>query len=170
MNDSQPTDSLPTNVANLRRTVAQVAVAGAGDLLVFIFAVLAALASFRGESAEVYYFPRLVSVLLLVFALANLVVHFRRPAAAPPLSMALCRRLFPAVFIIVVYIYVCDIVGFYWSALPAFVLLSVCYHPHPFDKRQWFLLGVATAVVMGGVYILFDLILQVQTPEPFWVD
>ena len=95
MNDSQPTDSLPTNVANLRRTVAQVAVAGAGDLLVFIFAVLAVLASFRGESAEVYYFPRLVSVLLLIFALANLVVHFRRPAAAPPLSMALCRRLFP---------------------------------------------------------------------------
>ena len=141
----------------------------AGDLLVLAFAVVAVVASFRTGPAEAYYFPRLASALMLFFALANAVRNFRRPAS-PPLSVALGRRLLPGTLIFVAYVVVCDIIGFYLSALLAFVLLAACYNAAPWDKRQMGLLAFATAIVMGGVLFLFDFVLRVQTPEPFWID
>lgn len=147
-----------------------------GDWLMMALAVVMAWASFRVES-EAYLFPRMVSALLLLFALINIVQVTLRHLArkngtaptAPPIATATLRRLLPAICIVAVYIYVCDIIGFYWSALPAFVLLAACYGG-ALNARQWKLLALATVLVMGGVYLLFDVVLQVQTPEPFWID
>lgn len=143
-----------------------------GDGLVLVFAAAAVAASFGGEPADAYHFPQLVSALLLVFAVVNIgqkVVGASAAAESAPLSWALARRLAPGVIIAAAYIYVCDIIGFYWSAAAAFVLLTACYRPHPRRRAQWLHIAVATAIMMAFVYALFNLFLKVQTPDPFWI-
>ena len=143
----------------------------AGDLLVLAFAVVAVVASFRTGAGGGHIISRvLASALMLFFRVGRMRYEiFRRPAS-PPLSVALGRRLLPGTLIFVAYVVVCDIIGFYLSALLAFVLLAACYNAAPWDKRQMGLLAFATAIVMGGVLFLFDFVLRVQTPEPFWID
>lgn len=172
MDDFTKTDS--ANPANVKHTAGRWLGGLAGDWLMLGLALWMVWASFSVES-EAYDFPRMVALLLLVFAFVNIVQVMMRasltsPTSPSPISLAILRRLFPAVCIVAVYIYVCDIIGFYWAALPSFVLLAACYGAPLRGGRQWGILALATVLVMGSVYVLFDVVLQVQTPEPFWID
>ena len=137
----------------------------AGDLAVLAFAVAAAAASFSAEPADAYHFPRLSSFLLLVFCALNAAVNFRR-RIAPPLPLSLCRRLLPGAAMIAVYIALAEWAGFYISSAAVFALLAYYYG----KNRRPLAVFAATMCVTAGLYLLFGVLLQVQTPEPFWVE
>ncbi len=141
------------------------AAAFAGDLAALAFAVAAALAAFIAEPADAYHFPRLASALMLVFCALNAAVNFRR-IPAPPVSRELCRRLFPAAAVIAVYIFLAGRIGFYPAAAAAFASLAYLYD----EKRRWPVVLAATAAVSLCLYLLFGVLLRVQTPEPFWIE
>lgn len=137
----------------------------AGDLAVLAFAVIAAVLSFSGEPADAYHFPRLSSVLLLAFCILNAALHFRR-MIAPPLPLDLCWRLLPGAAAAAVYIGLAEWAGFYLSSAAAFAFLAYYYG----EPRRPLAVLAATACMTAGLYLLFGVLLEVQTPEPFWVE
>ena len=134
-----------------------------GDWLALAFAVLAVAASFRGAPAEAYTFPRLVSILLLIFCAAAALS--RAEAAAAPLDAATIKKIAPGILIVVVYIASAETVGFYASAGAAFFALAFLYGRKP--RRVWVVFAVSCAI-MTALFGLFGLLLRAQTPRGFF--
>ena len=110
-----------------------------GDVLAFVFALVAASASFAGDDPTAYAFPRLVSTLMLIFCGVNLI---RRSLAGfagePALTMRLAGKIAPGVAVIVVYVLFAQDAGFYLSAIPGVlrVVLPVQRPPAPVVHRH----------------------------------
>ena len=134
-----------------------------GDWLALAFAVLAVAASFRGAPAEAYAFPRLLSILLLIFCAAAALS--RAEAASAPLDAATIKKIAPGLFIVVVYIASAETVGFYASAGAAFFALAFLYGRKP--RRVWVVFAVSCAI-MAALFGLFGLLLRAQTPRGFF--
>ena len=134
-----------------------------GDWLALAFAVLAVAASFRGAPAEAYAFPRLLSILLLIFCAAAALS--RAEAASAPLDAATIKKIAPGILIVVVYIAAAETVGFYASAGAAFFALAFLYGRKP--RRVWVVFAVSCAI-MAALFGLFGLLLRAQTPRGFF--
>ena len=134
-----------------------------GDWLALAFAVLAVAASFRGAPAEAYTFPRLTSILLLIFCAAAALS--RAEAASAPLDAATIKKIAPGIFVVVVYIASAETVGFYASAGIAFFTLAFLYGRKP--RRVWVVFAVSCAI-MTALFGLFGLLLRAQTPRGFF--
>ena len=134
-----------------------------GDWLALAFAVLAVAASFRGAPAEAYTFPRLLSILLLIFCAAAALS--RAEAASAPLDAATIKKIAPGILIVVVYIAAAETVGFYASAGAAFFALAFLYGRKP--RRVWVVFAVSCAI-MAALFGLFGLLLRAQTPRGFF--
>ena len=134
-----------------------------GDWLALAFAVLAVAASFRGAPAEAYAFPRLLSILLLIFCAAAALS--RAEAASTPLDAATIKKIAPGIFVVVVYIASAETVGFYASAGAAFFALAFLYGRKP--RRVWVVFAVSCAI-MAALFGLFGLLLRAQTPRGFF--
>ena len=147
-------------------TMRRFMVAFLGDLMLLLFAVVAVAASFAGEPVEAYYFPRLVAALLCIFCVANMAANIRRRLPSPPIDAELCGKLWPGVLIMVVYMGLAETLGFYPASALACTVLAYCYG----QRRRLLPPILATALVLGGVYLLFSVLLQVQTPEAFWKE
>ena len=145
---------------NLRERAAAIA----GDIAVAAVAAAALYASFVATPADAYLFPRLSSSLLALCCAANLVIGFRRRIASP-ISLQLCRKLAPGVLILFLYVAFAEDAGFYPASAAAFFALAFCYA----RRRNLFAIFAATALAMILVYLLFGVLLRVQTPEAFWV-
>ena len=134
-----------------------------GDWLALAFAVLAVAASFRGAPAEAYAFPRLLSILLLIFCAAAALS--RAEAASAPLDAATIKKIAPGIFVVIVYIASAETVGFYASAGAAFFALAFLYGRKP--RRVWVVFAVSCAI-MVALFGLFGLLLRAQTPRGFF--
>ena len=150
----------------MTKRIAGVMSVASGEVLVFVFALVAAYASFAGDDPAAYAFPRLVSVLMLIFCGANLI---RRSlsgfAGKPVLTMRLARKIAPGGAVIVVYLLLAQTAGFYLSAMLAFFALSFLYSEH----RRLPSIGIATGVVVGLLYLMFSVVLKVQVPREFFL-
>ena len=135
-----------------------------GDWLALAFAVLAVAASFRGAPAEAYAFPRLLSILLLIFCAAAALSR-AEAAASAPLDAATIKKIAPGIFVVVVYIASAETVGFYASAGIAFFALAFLYGRKP--RRVWVVFAVSCAI-MAALFGLFGLLLRAQTPRGFF--
>lgn len=137
-----------------------------GDVLAFVFALVAASASFAGDDPTAYAFPRLVSTLMLIFCGVNLI---RRSLAGfagePVLTMRLAGKIAPGVAVIVVYVLLAQDAGFYLSAILAFFALSFLYSDH----RRLSSIGIATGSVIAVLYLMFSVVLKVQVPREFFL-
>ena len=140
--------------------------ASSGDLLVFAFALAAAIASFGGDDPAAYAFPQLVSALMLIFCGVNLArTAMAGFAGAPALTVALIRKIAPGVAVLVVYLLLAQDLGFYLSALLAFFAVSFLYSAH----RRPVVIGIVTAAVIGVLYLMFSVVLKVQVPREFFL-
>ncbi len=149
----------------MHRAVRALGAAG-GDLAAFAFALVATVASHAGDDPAAYAFPRLVSVLMLVFCAVNLV---RRAisgfAGEPALTWALIRKVAPGVIVFVNYLVVAEDLGFYLSALLAFFAVSFLYSAH----RRPVPIGVVSVAVIGVLYLMFSVVLKVQVPRELFL-
>ena len=140
--------------------------ASGGDVLAFVFALVATLASYAGDDPAAYTFPRLVSSLTLVFCSVNLA---RRALAGfagePALTWNLLRKIAPGVAVFAAYLLVAQNLGFYLSALLAFFTVSFLYSAHRSPLR----VGIVTGAVILALYLIFSVVLKVQVPREFFL-
>ena len=136
-----------------------------GDVAVGLFSLLAVWASFTADEPEAYAFPRLLSLLMAAFAAVNLVRLLVAPAAAPPLTAALLKKIAPAVGVIAAYLAAAESLGFYLSAFLTFALLSFLYDGKENGRENMRAAMFAAAAFVAVLYLLFSLILGVQLPR-----
>jgi hypothetical protein len=143
--------------------------------------------SFTQEPVEAFLFPRLISVFFVIFAVWN----FARAAMAlskvgTGLSGETVRAILPGLLVILIYFFwaakgygkvaaleghwlydwVRRGLGFYTSSTLAFFTLFTLYDPVPLsDGRGWLKRIIVTVIFMAVIYVLFALLLKVQTPR-----
>ena len=148
------------------KRIAGVMSTSSGDVLAFVFALVAASASFAGDDPAAYAFPQLISALMLMFCGANLIRRsLARFAGEPVLTMQLAGKIAPGGAVIVVYVLFAEDIGFYLSAILAFFALSFLYGEH----RRLSSIGIATGAVVGVLYLMFSVVLKVQVPREFFL-
>lgn len=140
----------------------------AGDIFIFVLACVLLYASFTATPAEAYLFPRLAAVLLAIFCAMNLAMHCRERIANLPVDGALLAKLAPGFAAMFLYIALAEAAGFYPASCA--VLLFLSWHYADKSGRRLPVALAASATAMALVYLLFAVILQAQTPPPFWVQ
>lgn len=135
---------------------------------VFVMAALMTHISWTEEPADIFVFPRLVSVFFIFLATWNLArallglarvgEGFRREDVLniiPGLAIMLCLIYFAASFL-----------GFYVASTLAFLMITTLYSPADFmEGKAWLKRILIAAGFMAVIYILFGVLLKVQTPQ-----
>lgn len=135
---------------------------------VLLLACVVAWFSFTAFPAEAFLFPRLIAVAFLglaVWAFARTALGLAR--AGSGLTGALLMRLAPGLAVMVVQIFwAAKAVGFYTSSCIAFLVILSLYDPAPRNRiGTWARQIGITLAFMAAIFVLFDLLLQVQTPR-----
>ena len=136
-----------------------------GDTLVLAIAIVITASAWLADSPEAYTFPRLITGLFLLFAIANLIRDaFFAAASVHGINTKLIKKIAPGGTIIATYIAVADIAGFYLSSCITYATLSFVYEKTHNKRTLAKNLAVAvTATIL--LYLVFALILKVQTPR-----
>lgn len=137
-------------------------------LLVLALAATVAWISFTREPADAFLFPRLISGVMLLLALWNALravrglsrvgggVAGREILTVLPGIVVICALVF----------FAAKMLGFYAASTLAFFTLFTLYDPASHgDWRSWLKRIVVTLVFMGVIYLLFTVLLKVQTPR-----
>ena len=138
--------------------------------IIVLIAVVIAQASYL-QSDSAYLFPKLLSGILLLTALTEIVSKIViKDKKKITLEIEKFGRLFPALIYIFTFIYCSDIWGFYVSSL-LFLLVSISTYGAWFsykDRPQPYTIVIKDSLFCIGftilMYLLFKLLLKVQTP------
>ena len=141
--------------------------------LILGLACSVAYVSFDVEDSEPYLFPRLVSLGLVLLALAALVqaagakVVSAGAATSDGLTLAIVKAIVPALVVMGGFVFwAVESLGMYTASTAAFFLIVVLYDPSPHTEiRSWLKRIVVTAGFMAVMYGLFAMLLKVQTPR-----
>jgi len=124
--------------------------------------------SFTQQPSSAFLFPRLISVIMVLLAAWN----FARAAlgfakAGAGFYAYEIRNILPGIVIAAIYVFfAAKMLGFYVSSIATFLIIYSMYDPVPLlSARDWIKRGVVTISFIAVIYILFALILQVQTPR-----
>jgi len=110
-------------------------------------------------------FPKTIAALLVFFGVLYLALSWLRPQP-PRLPEAGSRARQAAVAVVMVgWAFVLEPVGFLTSSVVAFVLLLVIAHYGRWTPRIALLYALGSALLLGGLYTLFKVALQVPLPE-----
>ncbi len=140
--------------------------AASGDLLVAAFALLLVVVSFSAENPQPYLFPRILAIAMFSLALLQILIVASGGDWSVQLTTILqeARRSSLAILAVILYVALCEWLGFYTAAILAF--LSIVYiGSNNWSQRQFataVAVAAATAVVL---YVLFSLLLRVQVPR-----
>ena len=139
-----------------------------GDACVVALAVIAAVAAWMADEPEAYLFPRLVTSLLAVFATVSLVRNLTGAGqgTVAGINPDILRKIAPGVLIMVVYVALADVVGFYVSAAIAYGCLSFACAAQRSRRQLMVSAGVAVLVAVT-LYLMFSVMLKVQAPRGF---
>lgn len=137
-------------------------------LIVLTVAAVVTWLSFTEEPVEAFLFPRVVSVFFIGLAAWNAyraVTGLARVGGGIAANTAL--NVVPGVAVALVFVFLAaKSVGFYVSGALAFLAITTLYDPVPLSSLNGWLRRVAvTLIFMAVIYVLFSLLLQVQTPR-----
>ena len=109
-------------------------------------------------------FPRTISALMVFFSALYLALCWLKPRARQQEGGSRIRQAAVAV-IMLIWSFVLGPVGFLTSSVIAFALLVVVAHFDRWTPRLALLYAGAGALVLGGLYLLFKVVLQVPLPQ-----
>lgn len=140
--------------------------------LVLLLAAGVGWLSYTGEPADAFLFPRLISVVMLALALWNFarcVLGLAKTGEGVTSKEYIA--LLPGFVVTLVFVFVAaKALGFYVASFAAFFLLISLYDPAPHTAlRSWLKRLLVTCAFMAVIYILFSLLLQVQTPRGLFI-
>jgi len=137
-----------------------------------IIGIIGLYTSFVGTDAEVYLFPRIAAVIIIILSVGLLIQAIMNRSTAQELTTPLInwKTLLPAFVIGIIYLFCLEIVGFYVSSFVAFFAIVAIYGKRHFldPKRGLFKLMVAT-LFMIVLFLLFWNLLHVRTPTGFLI-
>ncbi len=135
---------------------------------ILLLALVVAWLSFTREPAAAFLFPRLIAVAMLLLAGWN----FARAALGlarigSGLSPSLIRNIAPGIIAMMIYVFfLAKWLGFYAASMLIFVVIYSLYDPAPHSKPGAWAKRITVAFgFMCVMYLLFNLLLKVQTPR-----
>ncbi len=136
--------------------------------IILLLGIWVAWISFTQEPSGAFLFPRLISVIMVLLAVWN----FSRAAlglakAGAGFYAYEIRNILPGLAVAAIYVFfAAKIFGFYVSSIAAILIIYSMYDPVSLlSTRDWIKRGVVTISFIAVIYIMFALILQVQTPR-----
>jgi len=135
---------------------------------VLAVALIVAWLSFTQEPAEAFLFPRLISIFFAGLALWNFIrAASGLSAVGTGLTWPTFTNILPGLAIMLIYVFVAARgLGFYVSSAAAFLIVYTLYDPALLTEgRAWIKRLIVTAGFMAVIYVLFGLLLKVQTPR-----
>ena len=137
-------------------------------IAVLAIAVTVAWLSFTREPAAAFLFPRLIAGVMLVLAIWNAArAGLGLARVGGGLRMGEFLTVLPGVLIMLVYVlFAARALGFYVASFIAFVALYALYDPAPHTRlSSWVRRVITAAGFMIVIWLLFTLLLKVQTPR-----
>ena len=125
------------------------------------------LASFYNTDPEVYLFPRIIALVLLLLAAIQMFSALKSLSTAEPNKQITIawKGLIPGLVITVIYVLVLETIGFYVSAFLAFFLIVSVYGKRTaMDKKALILKFSIGSILVCILYFLFWSLLNVRTP------
>ena len=134
-------------------------------LVAISLSIILVFASFSGGHPDAYFFPRIITSIMLFLSLLLLIQHFYEKNH--PIKKINIAKLTPFFILIIVFILLGENLGFYLCASLMFLTICYFYYPEKKDmKKILFFLLIGTAFMIA-IYFLFTFLLKVQVPRFF---
>ena len=137
----------------------------ASVLVALSLSILLVVASFSGGHPEAYFFPRIITSIMLFLSLLLLIQHFY--GKNHPIKKINIAKLTPFFILIIIFILLGENLGFYLCASLMFLTISYFYYPEKKDMKKILFFLLISAVFMMAIYFLFTFLLKVQVPRFF---
>ena len=142
---------------NIKNTVSVLVAISLSTLLV--------VASFSGGNSEAYFFPRIITSIMLFLSLLLLIQHFY--GKNHPIKKINIAKLTPFFILIIIFIILGENLGFYLCASLMFLTICYFYYPEKKDMKKILFFLLIGALFMMAIYFLFTFLLKVQVPRFF---
>lgn len=137
----------------------------ASVLVAISLSILLVVASFSGGHTEAYFFPRIITSIMLFLSLLLLIQHFYEKNH--PIKKINIAKLTPFFTLIIIFILLGENLGFYLCASLMFLTICYFYYPEKKDMKKVLFFLVIGAAFMMAIYFLFTFLLKVQVPRFF---
>ena len=137
-------------------------------IAIFILGVIVTWLSFTQEPADSFLFPRVVSIAFILLATWNLARALLGLAkVGRGISIVEAKNILPGLIVMLVYVFwLAKALGFYASSTLVFLAIYTLYDAVPISSaKDWVKRIAVTAGFMGVMYLLFAMLLEVQTPR-----
>ena len=137
----------------------------ASVLVAISLSILLVVASFSGGHPEAYFFPRVITSIMLFLSLLLLIQHFY--GKNHPIKKINIAKLTPFFILIIIFILLGENLGFYLCASLMFLTICYFYYPEKKDVKKVLFFLLIGAAFMIAIYFLFTFLLKVQVPRFF---
>ena len=137
----------------------------ASVLVAISLSILLVVASFSGGHPDAYFFPRIITSIMLFLSLLLLIQHFYEKNH--PIKKINIAKLTPFFILIIIFIILGENLGFYLCASLMFLTICYFYYPEKKDMKKILFFLLIGAVFMMAIYFLFTFLLKVQVPRFF---
>ena len=137
----------------------------ASVLVAISLSILLVVASFSGGHPEAYFFPRIITSIMLFLSLLLLIQHFY--GKNHPIKKINIAKLTPFFILIIIFIILGENLGFYLCASLMFLTICYFYYPEKKDVKKVLFFLLIGAAFMIAIYFLFTFLLKVQVPRFF---
>ena len=137
----------------------------ASVLVAISLSILLVVASFSGGHPEAYFFPRIITSIMLFLSLLLLIQHFY--GKNHPIKKINIAKLTPFFILIIIFILLGENLGFYLCASLMFLTICYFYYPEKKDMKKILFFLLICALFMTAIYFLFTFLLKVQVPRFF---
>ena len=137
----------------------------ASVLVAISLSILLVVASFSGGHPDAYFFPRIITSIMLFLSLLLLIQHFY--GKNHPIKKINIAKLTPFFILIIIFILLGENLGFYLCASLMFLTICYFYYPEKKDVKKALFFLLIGAAFMIAIYFLFTFLLKVQVPRFF---
>ena len=137
----------------------------ASVLVAISLSILLVVASFSGGHPDAYFFPRIITSIMLFLSLLLLIQHFY--GKNHPIKKINIAKLTPFFILIITFVLLGENLGFYLCASLMFLTICYFYYPEKKDIKKILFFLLISAVFMMAIYFLFTFLLKVQVPRFF---
>ena len=137
----------------------------ASVLVAISLSILLVVASFSGGHPDAYFFPRIITSIMLFLSLLLLIQHFY--GKNHPIKKINIAKLTPFFILIIIFILLGENLGFYLCASLMFLTICYFYYPEKKDMKKILFFLLICALFMTAIYFLFTFLLKVQVPRFF---
>jgi len=137
----------------------------ASVLVAISLSILLVVASFSGGHPDAYFFPRIITSIMLFLSLLLLIQHFY--GKNHPIKKINIAKLTPFFILIIIFILLGENLGFYLCASLMFLTICYFYYPEKKDMKKILFFLIIGVAFMMAIYFLFTFLLKVQVPRFF---